>query len=280
MTEKPAKATAADVRAALRLRFAAPAWAVFDEVGNGTGFSCSRHADMVAMSIWPSRGLAIHGIEIKVSRSDWLKELSDPAKADSIQRYTDHWWVAVGDDKIVQGSELPPNWGLLVMRGSKLVTKVDAPKLSPIALDRTFVAAMLRRASEGAERIRKEADRDGYARGVAAGPKEADTEAVRELRDLKEKVEAFETASGLKIATDWRAGQIGDTVKLVRDTVGRYYRAADPRERIEQAAEHLEGAARRLREQADTEAKIAGIVNGLSVEQVEALSAEARAEVA
>jgi hypothetical protein len=269
--EKPKKATAGDVRAALRGRYPHPAWAVFDEVGNGTGSRCDRHADMIAMSIWPSRGLVIHGIEIKVSRSDWLKELADPKKADSIQRWCDHWWIAVGDEKIVQGSELPPNWGLLVLRGNRLVAKVEAPKLEPIPLDRAFVAAMLRRASESLESARQEGDRAGYARGVATGPKDIDTEAVRELRSLKQKVDAFEAASGLKIGDEWRAGQIGDAVKRLQLAAGRYYRAADPREAIEQAAQYLEGSAQRLRENVGVEVAVAAIVNELPPEQIEAL---------
>ena len=33
-----------------------------------------RYADAIAMNLWPSRGLAVHGFEIKISRGDWQRE--------------------------------------------------------------------------------------------------------------------------------------------------------------------------------------------------------------
>lgn len=163
------KATAKDVRSALRLRFAAPAWAYFDEVGNATGFGCNRHADGVAMSLWPSRGIELHGIEIKVSRQDWLKELGDPAKAESVSKYLDRWWLAVSDASIVWPGELPPTWGLLVFDDGKLQCKADAPALQPLPLDRTFVAALLRRAQETRESAIEDARREGISEGIDRG---------------------------------------------------------------------------------------------------------------
>ena len=44
--------------------------------------------------MWPSRGLYIAGVEIKVSRADWLKERKDPGKSVSIQRFCKYWYVA------------------------------------------------------------------------------------------------------------------------------------------------------------------------------------------
>ena len=45
--------------------------------------------DAVIMSLWPSRGLELHGVEIKVSRADWKREAADPAKAEAIAAYCD-----------------------------------------------------------------------------------------------------------------------------------------------------------------------------------------------
>ena len=72
---------AADVRAALARKFCAPEYALFYEVANATGSAATRSADAIAMGLWPSRGLYLQGFEIKVSRSDWLSELKNPAKA-------------------------------------------------------------------------------------------------------------------------------------------------------------------------------------------------------
>ena len=77
----------------LAARYASPAWAIFFEVSNATGYKANRHADAVAVGIWPSRGLSILGFEIKASRSDWKHELSNPRKADAIFKYCDHWFL-------------------------------------------------------------------------------------------------------------------------------------------------------------------------------------------
>lgn len=56
------------IRHALRQKFPAQEYALFFEVRSATGFPGRlRSADALAMSLWPSRGLELHGFEIKVS---------------------------------------------------------------------------------------------------------------------------------------------------------------------------------------------------------------------
>lgn len=142
------KVTSGHIRAALRERYPTQSSAIMFEVGNGTGHKTSRHADAVVMGLWPSRGLEVEGFEIKVSRQDWLNELKNPAKAEAVAQYCDRWWIAAPAG-IVKPDELPSGWGLLELpEGGNLRIKVQAPKLTPVPLDRSFVAAMLRRASE------------------------------------------------------------------------------------------------------------------------------------
>lgn len=138
-----------DVKAAIRRHYKATEYALMWEVGNATGANVRRHADAVVMNLWPSRGLLIEGIEIKVSRSDWRRELENPAKAEEIARYCDKWWV-VAPIGIVQAHEVPINWGWKeVNANGVLITKKDAVRNeNPSELNRSFVAAMLRRASE------------------------------------------------------------------------------------------------------------------------------------
>ena len=138
-----------DVRKALARRFAAPEYAIFYEVGDATGARQHRWADAVAMSLWPSRGLELHGFEIKVSRSDWLSEMRNPAKAEPIARYMNRWWV-VTPPGIVKADELPPTWGLYEVKGNGLARVTDAPVLSPVPIEPPFLAALLRRAHEKA----------------------------------------------------------------------------------------------------------------------------------
>jgi len=137
-----------NIRAALRKRYAPPAWSFMEEVGNAAGHAKSRSADAIAMSVWPSRGLELHGFEIKVSRKDWLTELKNPAKADPIAAYCDRWWIVVDSDTIVRDGELPRTWGLLVLRNGTLVTVREAEKRKPKVMDRSFLAVLLRKATE------------------------------------------------------------------------------------------------------------------------------------
>lgn len=137
------------MRMALRKRCAAPAWSLLEEVGDSTGHAVSRFADAIGMSLWPSRGLELHGFELKASRADWLRELNAPEKAEAISRFCDRWWVVAGAENVVAHGELPPSWGLLVLRGRVLATVHEAPKQeSPAPIERRFLAALLRRATQ------------------------------------------------------------------------------------------------------------------------------------
>lgn len=62
---------------------------------------------------------SIHGFEVKVSRADWLTELSDPEKALAWSRYCHYFWLVAADKTIVR-DDLPPGWGLLVPHGTGL----------------------------------------------------------------------------------------------------------------------------------------------------------------
>jgi hypothetical protein len=138
-----------DIRAALIKRYQAPEWATFWEVGDGAGFNGTRRADMIAMNTWPSRGLRVVGCEVKASRADFLRELRDPAKSAPLQRYCDYWYIVAENDKVAKPDDLPPTWGLLVLRGASLYSVKEAPTLMPDRLDRGFVACLLRSATKG-----------------------------------------------------------------------------------------------------------------------------------
>lgn len=196
---------------ALSRRYPAPGFAFLADVRNQTGFQKrERTADAVAMSLWPSRGLTLHGFEVKASRSDWLKEMRSPDKAEVIQAYCDRWWLVVGASSIVKDSELPETWGLLVPSGKGLKVAVDAPKLEPKELDRTFVASILRVAARASEQDLEAARLLGVKQG-----RESEASYRRGgLKQLKEAVATFEKASGVEIST-WNGKRIGEAVKFV-----------------------------------------------------------------
>lgn len=122
-----------EIIARLERKYAPPSWAFFTEVKSSVGFG-SRRADGVAVAMWRSLGLEIHGFEVKCSRPDWLNELKDAGKSDEIFQYCDRWWIVAADKAIIKDGELPPTWGLQVPNGHGVKVVVRAPKLKPVAL--------------------------------------------------------------------------------------------------------------------------------------------------
>lgn len=248
---KASKITEGDVIAALAKRFPAPAWAFLSHVRNGTGWSRSvRTADALAMSLWPSRGLELHGFEVKVSRNDWQKELKSPEKAEEIAQYCHRWWVVVADEAIVQDGELPPAWGLLALtKGGKLKTVVEAPLSEATPPDYVMLAAILRRATEGmvpqsavdalVEKRSEEANEKERARFEA----EVELRSGR-LKELRAAVDEFEEASGVSIRR-WEGGRIGAAVRIVLESSEHVVQQR--RWRLERVAAEAEDIAERIR---------------------------------
>lgn len=227
-----------EIKDAMTRYFDSKAYALLWEVGNGTGMNCNRHADAIAMSLWPSRGLTLSGIEIKASRSDWIKEMNDPAKAEAVLQYCDQWYMAIGDSSIIKDGELPEGWGLLIPNGSGMKVKVKPKQLSPIPIDRGFLAAIMRRVSEqGADKeMLKKSHDAGYKKGVESS--EITSKHLREqLLDKERDIVAFQEASGVKIDGWTGAEKIGAAVRLVLD--GDHKKEAAGLKRIKEIAERI-----------------------------------------
>lgn len=197
----------------LRERYPKDAYAFFTEVPDGTGGNCRRHCDALVMSLWPSRGLTLTGFELKVSRGDWIKELKQPAKADSIARYCDFWYLVVSDEKIVQRGELPATWGLMMPVGGKLKVKTEATKLEAEPISRKFIAGLFRAAQS---QITHDAELNRikmaeYQRGLQNGTERQQYEVDR----LKETISEFEKQSGVKLER-YNSGQIVEAMRLVQ----------------------------------------------------------------
>jgi len=214
---KPARSekerTESNLTDALKARFCLPAWAFFPAVRNAAGFDANRTADGIAMSLWPSRGLEVYGFEIKVSRGDWLTEMRNPSKAEDIFRYCDRWFLVSASRELVKAGELPQTWGLMVPRGNGLEVVKEAPKNTAAALDRSFVAVLLKRVLE----------MEPNKIAVAAAIKETETRLTSAFeRDTKYTREAQESQATelatLKEALGSRysdAEKIADAVRVV-----------------------------------------------------------------
>lgn len=145
MSEDRKHWSSAQVKALLQSYFGGGGkYAVLFEVRNATGHAANRSIDAVTMSLWPSLGLELSGMEIKISRSDWLRELKDPAKASSTFEYFDRWYLVAPRD-VAKIDEIPGPWGWYAPEGDKLVCLKKAPQNPTLqTIDRGFLASLLR----------------------------------------------------------------------------------------------------------------------------------------
>ena len=259
--EPPAASTEADLTGMLRRKLTrggnggSGEYAFLAQVRNAAGFNANRTFDGVGVSLWPSRGFVIHVYEIKVSRSDWLAELRNPAKAEDAARFGDKFSMVVPAG-IIRKGELPPTWGQLTVRGDTLIITKEAPylhelpdggvqKLPPIP--RSHLVPMLRAAGAAAVTPKEieDARREAYKQAVADSGWKANYETECERhRETREQIRAFEAASGVTL-NQWRTdpAQIGEAVKAVM-TGDR--QVEQSRARIARVQQELREAADRL----------------------------------
>lgn len=205
--------TSSDIRAGMAKRWSEPEWAIMWEVGEGTGQMRGRSADAVMMSLWPSRGLELHGVEIKVSRSDWKREAADPSKAEAVAKYCDRWWIHTPPGIVDDLSDLPPAWGLREFDGKAWQTIREAEKTDAAQVTRPFLAAMLRRADGAMKALMNdamsEAREASYAEAekMRAGIRKQIEEGVKRRTEVLDKsskaVAEFEAAFGKGSASSW-----------------------------------------------------------------------------
>lgn len=132
------KATASDVLDTLERSYSPkkdwPSGLFLREVGAPDG---KRRADALWLpaAVAGAVGTGIIGHEVKVSRADVVAELSDPSKAWPWQRYCTQWWLVIPDARLVDGLELPADWGVKVaptrVNGRTFTVLRDAPILKP-----------------------------------------------------------------------------------------------------------------------------------------------------
>jgi hypothetical protein len=242
---------ASDIRVGMRKRWCAPEWAVMWEVGDATGARQRRYADAVMMSLWPSRGLELHGVEIKVTRSDFKREAADPTKAEAIARFCDRWWVHTSPGVVDDLSALPMTWGLREFDGKAWKTIREASKLEPEPMTRTFLAALLRRADETMTADARAIARKELEAARAKIPEEIERAiAARTSRreELADKVKKFQEQTGINLDSWYSTDNHVAAFKLANALVGSGF---DPRswnsvqaaiQRIEEDTAKLKGA--------------------------------------
>ncbi len=207
-------------------------------VRDAAGFDASRTIDAIGVSFWPSRGLLLDAYECKSSRSDWRAELANPAKADRFCQLVDRFWMVAGRADLILEDEVPPDWGLLVPRGGKLVQVRPAKLLHdgesqevamrrraralPPGFDRGFLIALIRQASVVAN-VTPEQLTAARNEGFTAGEQHAKhmSKSYKDLYDaLNANVRAWQDACGMSLAGwTWPANcgpaDVGRAVKAV-----------------------------------------------------------------
>lgn len=199
--------TSNDLHSALRNTYPAPNFMYLKEARDATGFDCHRTADAIAIGMYRSCGQLIHGFELKVSRTDWLKELSNAAKAESLMRYCHRWSLIVPDTTIVKDGELPPTWGLGVWSQTrknalpKIKWIVRPPELLPLPMSMVFFTAMIYAATKIDADTHEKQMKMEYERGRQNAKDAIDREHGREAhRKLTAAVDAFEKSAGIHIS--------------------------------------------------------------------------------
>ena len=119
------------------------------QVRSAAGFDAPRRFDAIAIDTWPSGGLLVHAFEVKVTRTDWLRELAHPEKAEAALEVADTMSI-VAPHGIINPAEVPPGWGWYVAtaRGDTVrVTRRRSPQPKPnvgAPLPRTFAVSLIR----------------------------------------------------------------------------------------------------------------------------------------
>ncbi len=211
-------------------KFPPPAWTVLTQLRDSTGWAGKgQTADAFAFGTWPSRGFQILGFEIKSYRSDWLRELKRPDKADGLARYCDNWWL-ITNIGVAKPEEIPATWGWMEATAKGLVTRQQPEKMKTEPIQRVFLMSIMRNLENNymPKRLVKEEVEKKVAEELTTrrDDNQYALDSLRDdMKDLRKKVNDFEQASGIKIADRWgdKPKHIGEIVKAVMDSRLKYY---------------------------------------------------------
>ena len=122
-------------------------WALFFELRNGTGYAAERtqYVDAFAMHLWPTKKNWRVAYETKISRADFLRELTAPDKRSWGMEVANEFWFVCAPG-VCKPEEVPEGCGLLeaTKDGSTLKRLVVAPQRSARDLTLPETAALVR----------------------------------------------------------------------------------------------------------------------------------------
>jgi len=187
------------------------------QVNNGAGFAFGRTLDAIVLDTWPSKGLTLHGLEVKCSKGDLRRELQNPAKAEGFLPYLDNFSI-VAPSNVIDRDLIPKRWGIYVPDNEGSLRTVRSPLYlhddgrDREHVDRSLMAAFARALVQRS--LSKEARDEEYECGYRAG-QQSNAAEIREAEMLRQRQADFEAASGVRLG-DWSGPQmIGEAVEFV-----------------------------------------------------------------
>jgi hypothetical protein len=125
-------------------------WVTFGGLRTLTGYGRpgrESYLDAFALNCWPSSGFTRVAYEVKVARSDWLRELRDPSKRRPGLTLSNEFWFAAPTG-VIQRDEVPEACGFLEADAGGLKVRKAAPyrETEPPPLE--FIASLLRAEQE------------------------------------------------------------------------------------------------------------------------------------
>lgn len=186
-------------------------YALFFDVPDNVGLKANRRADAIAFGLWESVGHMVDGFELKVSRSDWLRELKQINKADPFVARCDRFWLITSSPAIAKLEEVPACWGWMAATKAGLRIQRPASRLpqpADGALQRMFVLGVLRRAQQ--DNMNPEEHRRALDTLRAEHEKNLEVRLAHKVaaesyrrEEINRKVEKMEAMFGMQV-TDWR----------------------------------------------------------------------------
>jgi len=189
-------------------------WVVITEARSGAGFDGNNgQCDYLAINTWQSQGLQLIGHEIKVSMSDWRRELAEPGKSEQFARFCRRWWVVMPSKLAAEVKpEIPPTWGLMsVSENGRITETVKAPAHEPSTVPVWWWVGWLAQLDRRDKRaLRDEVDRQVSERlqrerdHIEKIVEERVQRRLSEVENLSEMVNMFRDATGIDLRRVWR----------------------------------------------------------------------------
>lgn len=215
----------------------------------------SRRIDLLAVSLWASRGFGIDAVEIKVDRADYLREIDNPAKADPWWRCSNRFWIAAPSTLIADPTLLPKGWGLLVPangRRFKTVVKAEERQLEVgMPLFTAILGRQVKAAHDRAQREQREVlerQRARYEEELRRARQDLVAGADPEVRRSLKMIRAVEDAAGIRLS-DWTWGEnvkAEDLGRALRTVIAQQHAEDTSDEVARRAVDDMRRAAKRI----------------------------------